>query len=222
MAWRLAKSLAALREEINALSPNRSKVSDGTIGNAEHATRSSDHNPWVTDGSTGVVTALDITHDPAHGIDSQKIADALTASRDARIKYVISNRRIASGEAGREPWSWRPYGGKNPHDRHVHLSVRPDKAFYDDRSPWLLDLDVTGKQAGKPVTRPVNPVLALGTKGPDVERLQRLLISRGARIAPDSDFGPKTEAAVRAFQRASGLVADGRVGPYTWAALLAA
>lgn len=29
MAWRLAHSLATLREQTNALSPNRSKISDG-------------------------------------------------------------------------------------------------------------------------------------------------------------------------------------------------
>jgi peptidoglycan hydrolase-like protein with peptidoglycan-binding domain len=33
------------------------------------------------------------------------------------------------------------------------------------------------------------------------------------------NFGPKTEAAVRAFQRSKGLVPDGIVGPKTWAAL---
>ncbi|HKV33547.1 MAG TPA: hypothetical protein VJP89_04485, partial [Pyrinomonadaceae bacterium] len=61
MAWRVAKSLLRLREQINELAPNRSKASDGTIGDAAHASRKSDHNPWVKDGSIGVVTAMDIT-----------------------------------------------------------------------------------------------------------------------------------------------------------------
>ena len=54
-----------------------------------------------------------------------------------------------------------------------------------------------------------------------MERLQKLLIGKGAKIIADSDFGSKTEAAVKAFQRANKLVPDGRVGPYTWAALAA-
>jgi peptidoglycan hydrolase-like protein with peptidoglycan-binding domain len=35
------------------------------------------------------------------------------------------------------------------------------------------------------------------------------------RLNPDGDFGPNTEAAVRAFQRTEGLVPDGIVGPKT-------
>ncbi len=34
------------------------------------------------------------------------------------------------------------------------------------------------------------------------------------------DFGPKTERAVRDFQRGAGLDADGIVGPLTWQALV--
>ncbi|NUQ73207.1 MAG: peptidoglycan-binding protein [Polyangiaceae bacterium] len=57
--------------------------------------------------------------------------------------------------------------------------------------------------------------LRMGSKGPEVVRLQRLLHVKPA----DGDFGPKTAAAVRAFQKSHGLVADGVVGPATWAAL---
>lgn len=38
-------------------------------------------------------------------------------------------------------------------------------------------------------------------------------------LEPDGKYGPKTEAAVRAFQKLRELVPDGIVGPKTWAAL---
>jgi hypothetical protein len=213
MAWKLAKSLETLRAQVNEASPNRSKASDGTIGDAAHASRSSDHNPHVVDGKTGVVTAIDITHDPAHGVDARKLAEALVASRDPRIKYIISNGQIASGAGGTKPWTWRTYSGSNPHTKHVHLSVKGTKALYDSVDPWHIALKLTPKQAAKPKAAEP-PLLKRGSKGEDVKRLQRLL-----GIKADGIFGKGTEAAVKAFQSARKLVPDGKVGAYTWAAL---
>lgn len=138
MTWRLAESLKKLREEVNAKYPNRSRESDGAIGDERHATRNSDHNPWIKEGLMGIVTAIDITHDPKNGIDSYQFADMLMANKDPRIKYVISNKRIGSGSAGPKPWVWRNYSGLNAHQHHVHISVKSDKAHYDNRDEWNL------------------------------------------------------------------------------------
>ncbi len=81
-----------------------------------------------------------------------------------------------------------------------------------------VELVMDGK-APKPKLIPsVNPAKAMlrkGSRGPDVKILQKAL-----QIKADGDFGPATEIAVRAFQKANGLIADGRVGPKTWALLL--
>ncbi len=67
------------------------------------------------------------------------------------------------------------------------------------------------------------PVLRRGARGEAVRRLQTLLRRHGfSPGAVDGIFGPATEAAVVAFQRAHGLLADGVVGPRTWRALAAA
>ena len=63
--------------------------------------------------------------------------------------------------------------------------------------------------------------LKLGSKGDDVMDLQRLLNSAGYAVSIDSVFSPKTEAAVRAFQKDRGLVVDGIVGGKTMAAFTA-
>lgn len=59
-----------------------------------------------------------------------------------------------------------------------------------------------------------------GARGTDVRVLQALLIVSGAAIKPDGDFGPRTGAAVAAFQRRCGLGIDQVAGPVTWSALL--
>lgn len=134
--WRLAKSLHTLREQINARWPKRSKTSDGTIGDAAHAGRVSDHNPSILDDIHGVVSALDITHDPKSGCDAHALAEHLRLQKDNRIKYIISKGRIFSSI--NSPWIWRKYTGKNGHHTHVHISVKGDKKHYDSSSKWKL------------------------------------------------------------------------------------
>lgn len=68
---------------------------------------------------------------------------------------------------------------------------------------------------------PVNmPVLKKGSTGEIVVMLQRLLQTTGDFNAETSpNFGPRTDAAVRAFQKRFNLVVDGIVGDRTWHAL---
>ena len=55
-------------------------------------------------------------------------------------------------------------------------------------------------------------LLKLGSEGEDVKKLQTKL-----GIEAIGKFGPKTDAAVKAWQSANGLTADGIVGAGTWA-----
>ena len=131
MAWYLAKSLQTLRRQANTLAPNRSKVADGTIGDTAHSSRTSDHNPT----SSGQVCALDLTHDPAGGLDAHDLAEQLLRAQDPRLKYVISRSRIGSGPGGPSPGVWRRFDGENPHDKHAHISVRAG-SLGDQTHPW--------------------------------------------------------------------------------------
>lgn len=53
-----------------------------------------------------------------------------------------------------------------------------------------------------------------------VRSLQYLLDARGARLAVDGQFGPKSQAAVVAFQRSRGLSPSGVVSTATWQKLV--
>jgi len=84
---------------------------------------------------------------------------------------------------------------------------------------WLLVALIVGMLVGSPPVLAAR-LLAQGAAGPDVVRLQQQLQQAGFDPGPaDGVFGPRTAAAVRAFQRARGLMVDGIVGPLTWVAL---
>jgi len=66
-------------------------------------------------------------------------------------------------------------------------------------------------------------LLLLGSTGPEVAQVQRMLAERGYDPGPvDGIFGPRTRQAVISFQEAHGLARDGIVGPLTLAALKSA
>jgi len=76
--------------------------------------------------------------------------------------------------------------------------------------------------AGKGKANPAGTVatLRLNDEGPDVSALQQRLAASGFSPGTiDGKFGNGTEAAVLAFQRSEGLLADGVVGPQTRAKL---
>ena len=61
------------------------------------------------------------------------------------------------------------------------------------------------------------PTLKRGASGTAVRQLQEALKEAGHDPGPiDGDFGPATEAAVRAFQHEKEITVDGIVGPITW------
>lgn len=178
MSWRLAKSLDQLRAQINALAPGRSKTSDGTIGDAAHSARKSDHNP----NEAGVVCALDITHDPNGGMDCQSLANALQAGRDGRIKYVIWKGQIMSGSHSRRAWQWREYTGSNPHNKHLHISVA--WPLGDSSQPWAIS--TTPAQGLELVVNGARVPGARITDGVAMAPVRGLAVALGAEVDYDA------------------------------------
>lgn len=189
-SWRVAKCLDQLLAEVNASAPNRSKASDGSIGDADHQNTNSDHNPWC---QGWVVTARDITHDPAGGFDSYAYAEwqrqrcrgdiLLNGEREIRVKYIISNRKIASPT---DNWAWRNYTGSNPHDHHVHISVdcTAEGGYMDSTDPWGW----SGGSAGEDDSM----LCKYGDSNDKVTAMQCLGQQCGYDITSDGDYGPAT------------------------------
>lgn len=153
MAWRLARSLERLRDQVNAVYSGRSKVSDGTIGNAAHAASASDHNP----NAAGVVCAMDITADLGGGKSAHSLADTLIQNRHPDLKYIISNRRIAGAWSN---WQWQNYSGSNPHTSHIHVSVGVGSDGrslppYDDTNDWAVHGGGSAPTPPPPATNPI-------------------------------------------------------------------
>jgi hypothetical protein len=121
----LAKSASpaaiAVLRQATAIAPKRMKASDGLLPSAAHVKQNpnSDHN-------TGL--AVDLTHDPHHGINCSELFEKL--KDDKRVLYLIFNGRIWSAERGT-----REYTGSNKHVKHLHISIKAKYA--KDTSPWF-------------------------------------------------------------------------------------
>lgn len=113
-------AIAVLRQA-TAICPSRMKASDGLLPSSAHIHQNpnSDHNSGL---------AVDLTHDPKSGIDCVDLFEKLKA--DKRVKYLIFKGRIWSQDKGE-----RPYTGSNPHNKHLHISIKD--ACANDVSPWF-------------------------------------------------------------------------------------
>ncbi|MBD1381077.1 N-acetylmuramoyl-L-alanine amidase [Metabacillus arenae] len=71
--------------------------------------------------------------------------------------------------------------------------------------------EASKKDQSKAIVPYPGQLIRLGFRGKNVERIQRAV-----GVTPDGIFGPKTEAAIKDYQKRQGLEVDGIVGPITW------
>jgi len=121
LAKRATPAAIAVLRQATAHFPKRKKASDGLLPSAAHVHQNpnSDHNSGY---------AVDLTHDPANGIDCDELYIKL--KDDSRVKYLIFKGRIWSKEKGD-----KKYTGSNPHNKHLHISIK--EKCGDDTSPWF-------------------------------------------------------------------------------------
>ena len=134
---------------------------------------------------------------------------------DAAIDWMIANsaelgiqrihdynlHRYWQAGAG---WIGRPPGKGAVNSIHIETHV---DSWHDNRPVDARTTPPTTtapKYPGKPLQQ--------GSTGVNVKRIQEALMG----LEVDGKFGPRTDAAVRAFQQAHDLKGDGIVGPVTW------
>lgn len=97
-------------------------------------------------------------------------------------------------------------------------TVSAVKAF--QKAKGLTVDGAVGSTTWNKLMEKTNATLKFGAQGTAVTTLQKALIDKGyLKGSADGKFGNATLAAVKAFQKASGLTADGTVGAATWSKL---
>jgi murein DD-endopeptidase MepM/ murein hydrolase activator NlpD len=158
-------------------------------------------------GAGGRMVWLDTTTD-GYNFDYLHLSRVDVAAGQAVKQGQVIGLSGASGKG-----SERGYGP------HLHLSARIGGKHVNGAGNF--DYEAFLAQQGGNTAAPATPAapsgrktVKKGSKNADVKYLQQKL-----GLAADGIFGPKTHAAVVAFQTSKGLVSDGIVGPKTWAAI---
>lgn len=156
-SWTVIPCLLALRDEFNALAPNRDKGADGTIGDSSH-TSSSDHTP---DEDSSKLENKDSDHaNEVHALDTDSTGpwpagrtfkdiflDVIELEREkwnapddkCRLNYAIFDRKIYDKDNDFAP---QDYTGSDPHTNHAHFSARYETSCEEDTRPWGVIGDI--------------------------------------------------------------------------------
>lgn len=169
------------------------------------------------------VNLADKPDDSEHGLDTWNTGEPVDRS-DATYDHAV-DEKSSQLDRMRE--------GKDNLNKELRESGFPDKAYNAGENTSVnrsneglqnysvnqgekngtVDTPSTKEQSN---TKPTTPrrELRRGHNGEDVKELQR-----GLKIADDGKFGPKTEEAVKKFQKEHGLDETGIVDDATWKAL---
>lgn len=215
MTWLVVAALDEARDQLNARFPNRDKTSDGSIGDLDHQSGSSSHNPDRTgnpefrDGDAkDEVRARDFDadlRDPSGVTMEMVVQHWVSLARQGKlwwVRYFIFNRRIWHKRDG---YVTREYTGNNDHSKHVHVNTdfTQDADMVTNTNWHLMEL---GAPAPKPAVLVVDGVLGPKT----IRRWQEVMGTTpdGIISHPVSQLVKKVQVKLRSTVDST-LVVDG-------------
>lgn len=202
--WHLDEGLVTLRAEWQKAYPGAVVY---TIGDLRHQAEPSEHNPEhqgsLPGQDEGEVDAADFM--PSGGGVTMEILgefrDALVATRDKRLLYVIYRDQIVSSVVS--PWTVRKYNGT--YHNHLHVSVND---LYDkNTSDWQWEKMMARTYTMLPVSSKW-PELRVGDEDKDggvqyIQRFQGILNAVfHQELVTDGVYGAKTAASLAYAMRA--------------------
>ena len=157
-------------------------------------------------------TTVQVLNEPGRKAQSKSYMWLYRTGKEARQQLVLYEYQETRGAE-------HPENFLKEFEGYLHTDALSYKL------PFIDYGDTSGAQiAVKSVTMYTlgSRLLKNSSSGADVKALQELLNQLGATLEVDGQFGSKTEAAVRTFQKKTGIKQDGKYGDQTHAALMAA
>lgn len=188
----------------------------GTIGDHRHLKGYHRSRAWIQQSNYCTNRSYSVTETTSNrykGNDNW-ISGMDIAGSEAQLRMIYTRLRNAMDD-GRVPWVRQTILEDDPW--HVHLSF--DRGHVNDDHTYLFRIITGTVPTGGPMTTISLqvPVLREGAQGLDVSTAQGLLNARGFDVKIDGDFGPYTDKATRAMQKAfKAEHVDGVWGPETW------
>lgn len=170
---------------------------------------------YITAHTGGTVEAV------GYGVSAGNYIKIRVDSKTVMVYYHMKNPCTLKKGATVKKGDRLGYVGKtgSATGAHLHFGIQYNGEWIDPE-PYL---DADWVQPVKMVQISV-PVLKNGAKGDAVKAMQILLAGHGykgeMKESAYGSFGSKTEKALREYQAAHGLAADGSCGAATWTALI--